>query len=266
MFKAFFSDIDGTILNSNHQMTAATRAILQNVQKNTHMALVSARSPSGIYPILNKNRLSMSLVSYNGAWIQDEKGNLLFEHGMSPKTAFEIIDYLERYVPAAAWCLYSGDTWIVKTRSDHRVKREEEIVETAAVEGSLKTLLSLEKVHKILCICPEYQAPVIAERLSRQFQDLTIVPSSGREVEIMAEGISKAKAVCFLCNYWSVSPKQTVAFGDNYNDLGMLRTVGCGVLMENAPEELKQYGLHVTSDNNHDGIERFLRQYMMYEQ
>ena len=266
MFKALFSDIDGTILNSKHQMTPATRNILQDAQEYMHMALVSARSPSGIYPILEKNQLSMAVISYNGAWIQDEKRNMLYEHGMPSDQAAEIIHFLEQQIPTAAWCLYSEDTWIVKNRCDHRIQREEKIVEAVAIEGSLHTILSFKNVHKILCICPEHQAPVVTEILSSRFPQLTIVPSSEILVEIMAGGTNKANAVRFLCNHWSVPLEATVAFGDNYNDLDMLKTVGCGVLMGNAPEKLKQQGLFVTSDYDHDGIERFLRKNMISNQ
>ena len=262
MIKAFFADIDGTLLNSEHQMTPATRDILRSCQNRMHMALVSARSPSGIYPILLKNNLSMAIVSYNGGWIQDENKNVLYEEGMPAESALELIAYLEEKIPAVTWCLYSGDNWIVKTRSDPRVRREEELVEAFAKEGTPEYIHSLEKTHKILCICPEGQASPVAEELSGQFPSMTIVPSSNMLVEVMVKGINKANAVRFLCDYWGVPLREAVAFGDNYNDLEMLMTVGNGVVMGNAPEEMKQSGLYVTSGNDDDGIEVFLKKYI----
>ena len=48
--------------------------------------------------------------------------------------------------------------------------------------------------------------------------------------------------------------KEAIAFGDNFNDLSMLKTVGIPILMGNAPEELKKQFTRLTSDNNHDGL------------
>ena len=70
----------------------------------------------------------------------------------------------------------------------------------------------------------------------------------------MEKGINKAKAISELCNIFNISLNDTVAFGDNYNDLEMLNTVSKGFLMDNAPTELKNtINLH-TNSNDNDGI------------
>ncbi|WP_343248401.1 HAD family hydrolase [Diplocloster hominis] len=53
--------------------------------------------------------------------------------------------------------------------------------------------------------------------------------------------------------------KDAVAFGDNYNDVEMLNTVGYGFLMANAPEDLKKNAANIAADHNHDGIYYALR-------
>ena len=84
------------------------------------------------------------------------------------------------------------------------------------------------------------------------------VKSSDILLEIMAKGISKADALGRFCDHLGVSPQDTVAFGDNYNDVEMLEAAGRGYVMGNAPEEiLQRFPLH-TADNDHDGIAEVL--------
>ena len=75
----------------------------------------------------------------------------------------------------------------------------------------------------------------------------------------MAGGIHKARAVEWLCRFWGISPRETLAFGDNYNDLEMLQLCR-GAAMGNAPEEIRQKAEYVTADHDHDGIYRLLKE------
>ncbi|MCI6537160.1 HAD family hydrolase [uncultured Eubacterium sp.] len=79
-------------------------------------------------------------------------------------------------------------------------------------------------------------------------------------LEITAGGINKAQALTHFCKLKQIAPEHALAFGDNYNDVEMLETAGCGVLMGNAPADLKRKGFPITADNDHDGIAVFLNQ------
>ena len=57
-----------------------------------------------------------------------------------------------------------------------------------------------------------------------------------------------------LCDYYSINKQDIVAFGDNYNDKEMLESVGMGIAMGNAPDDIKNIANDVTSTNNQDGI------------
>lgn len=78
--------------------------------------------------------------------------------------------------------------------------------------------------------------------------------SSDILLEIMENGVTKESAVRRLCRMWDIPMPEAAAFGDNYNDAEMLEAVGYGVLMGNAPEELKERIPVHTESNDHDGI------------
>lgn len=260
-YKIVFCDVDGTLLDDNHRMKDSTLKAIRALQrKGITFVIVTARGPSGIYPIFNRYRFTCPIVCYSGALIIDDDGKILYSNGFSRSTASQVISFIEERRLDCTWNIYSMDTWIVKDRSDARVAREERIVEASAVEGGIELLQPGVEVGKILCMCnPEYTT-AIEEELKAKFPGLAIVRSSNILIEIMNKGISKGNSVRFFCEKDTIDHSATVAFGDHFNDVEMLCSVGKPFLMGNAPEELKDRFNHVTASNNDDGIYLGLRE------
>ncbi len=257
MIKIIFSDVDGTLLNSAHVVTPLTRRTILEL-KDIPFVIVSARSPSGIYPIQKKNGFEGPIISYSGALIQDEKRRIIYQHGMGTSLAEEILRFIESEKLPLTWCLYSGDQWIVKDKSDPKVRREEAIVEAQAQEGTVRSVPEGGSVHKILCICDPGTIDETERRIKSRFLGINAVKSSDILLEVMAAGVSKSGAVSCCCRHLGIPLTQAAAFGDNYNDLDMLSAVGYGVVMGNAPDAIRSQFAHVTEDNDHDGIAREL--------
>ena len=91
MVQIIFSDIDGTLINSDYQVTAATRAsIVKAVQQGMVFVPVSARMPDAIQPIIQSIGISSPIISYNGALIQDQEGEVLASLPMQTQLALDI--------------------------------------------------------------------------------------------------------------------------------------------------------------------------------
>lgn len=254
MGQIVFSDVDGTLLNSEHKITSLTESAIKDLKETgIPFIIISARSPSGIYPILNEYQLSCPIISYSGALILDENRNILFHCGMNKTDAKNIIAYVEENEFDMAWCIYSLDEWIVKDKKDSRIIREETIVKAVSKQGTVDSITD-DKVNKILCICNSIKILEIEAKLKAAFPNLSVVKSSDILLEIMANNTTKATAVEKLCSLWNIRLCDAIAFGDNYNDIEMLELVGNSFLMGNAPAELKKQIKQQTNDNDHDGI------------
>ena len=254
-----FSDVDGTLLNSEHKMLDGTKYAIQKLhEKDIPFVIISARSPSGIYPILEENGFSCPIICYSGALILDENKNTVYSSGFNREIAEKVISFIEKENFDCCWNLYSGDNWIVKDKSDERVITEENIVRTEAVSGSVESLSIDAKIGKILCICNPEKTDEIENKIKKNFPDLSVVKSFHTMIEIMAPGITKGSAVLELCKLWNIDVKRAAAFGDNFNDVEMLEVVGFPFLMENAPDELKQRFKTITDSNNDEGIYKAL--------
>ena len=78
-------------------------------------------------------------------------------------------------------------------------------------------------------------------------------------IELSDISISKLTGVkIVLDEVYHLSLNEAIAFGDNYNDLEMLKGVGCGVAVDNARDEVKAVAKHLTDHHSKDGVASFL--------
>ena len=264
--RAVFSDVDGTLLNSAHRVTPRTAEWIRKLgEMDIPFIIVSARSPSGIYPIMKRNGFQSALIAYSGALIMDKDRNVLYNRQIPRDLAAGIERFFIEKKRSdirfdMSWCIYSADDWISPDRSDPRIMREEQIVEAQSREGTVEDLAPGAGVNKFLCICAPGTILEIEKEVKKNFPEVEAVKSSDILLEIMAKGISKADALERYCAHLGITPQETIAFGDNYNDVEMLEAAGISCVMGNAPEEiLRRFPLH-TADNDHDGIAEALEQ------
>ena len=266
MGKIVFSDIDGTLLDNNHRMLDSSYEAIKKLQKqDIPFVIVTARGPMGVYPIFKRYKFICPMVCYSGALIIGADGEIVYSNGFSKDTAKAIISFLDKEKLDCTWNIYTMDSWIVNNRRDARVAREEAIVEAASTEGDVDMLSDGAEVGKLLCMCNPKDTDEIEAKLRKKFPGLSIVRSSDILIEVMNKGITKGKSIEFLCEKWDIDIKDTVAFGDHYNDVDMLETVGHPFLMDNAPDELKTRITNVTYSNEADGIYYGLKQLGMIE-
>lgn len=110
--KIFFSDIDGTLINNQHQVTPATKqAINQEIDAGNLFVPVSARMPEAIMTVADTITDHYPMIAYNGALILDQDGKEIFSKTMSAKDAEEIVSVVEEKYPDLAWNAYSDHNW-----------------------------------------------------------------------------------------------------------------------------------------------------------
>lgn len=253
--RAVFCDVDGTLLTSDRRITPRTCAVIRQLaEKKIPFVVVSARSPSGIYPIFREYGISGDIVCYSGGLIVDEAGKVLLHRGFTREQAAEITAFAQARGFDADWCAYSVDDWIVRDTASPRIVREENAVHAKARKARVEDWPADALVNKILLICNPEKLLEIEAQMRERFPAYSIAKSSDILLEIMPAGVNKADAVAEYCRLRGIDIADTVAFGDNYNDVEMLEEVGRGVAMGNAPDEIIRRIADVTDDNNHDGI------------
>ena len=97
--------------------------------------------------------------------------------------------------------------------------------------------------------------------LNTEFADkVDAFSSNPNYIEITAKGVSKAAAIDILAGKLKISKLETLAIGDSYNDLPMLKAAGVSVAMGNAPDNIKKVCTYVTESCEADGFAKFIIQ------
>lgn len=116
-----------------------------------------------------------------------------------------------------------------------------------------------DQVFKFSVRCPELETDDYLKKLAKAIGPEVSVVSSGQgDIDIIRVDINKATGLQYLSQKLNISPEQMCAFGDGGNDLEMLSIVGSGVAMKNAPTIVKKTAPFQTSDNNQQGVLKYL--------
>lgn len=88
--------------------------------------------------------------------------------------------------------------------------------------------------------------------------------SSRDYLEMVSEGVSKGAALRMFCEWMGIPLENSVAAGDESNDLSMLKAAGVGCAVANAQAEVKQAADYVTEqDNNHSAIAEIVEKFVL---
>ena len=249
-YKCVFSDIDGTLLNSKHQISEKTKKKVQQLAiQNIPFVLVSARMPKGMHYFLDELQIKAPMVSYSGGLILDENQKVIYSKGFSVEMAKRLYEYIKYYYQNPV-NFYVENHWMVD-EIDEGI--EEESIITGLKPEKLD-LNGIKKVHKLLVIAESGIVDRLEMSLKEKFSGLKIYKSKDTYLEIMDESVSKSSAIQFLCDKMKIGLHQTVSFGDNYNDLDMLLLTGKGFAMANGAQGVLESIPTHTLSNDEDGI------------
>ena len=171
--------------------------------------------------------------------------------------------------------IWSGFTPIASTTTDLVAEVWDEHVQNLVNHGEPAPIIvpdlqaalrSAYEPYKLVMMHRDPQeVGVFQSELERIFAGRAEVLRSGliTLVEILPVGITKGTAVDFILNYLDILPQETIAFGDNCNDLDMIRRAGIGVAMGHSPEDVRQGADYVTGTNDEDGVAHAIRKFVL---
>ena len=268
--RLIISDIDGTILDDQHQVDSELKDMIPLLSREKiPIVLASARSPLGMEPIAHELGLGDNpLACYNGALVikgDPQAYETIIEHPLDKKEIRTFLELVKAEFPSVSINLYSGKDWIAD-RLDKWVQIEAAITgERPMIQNELIPVLNAQMpVHKLLLID---QAPVIQKLYgylqTLEFPKTAFYLSKDNYMEVTAKHVSKEQALYEIAQHYQVPLEQVMTIGDNFNDLPMLRLVGLGVAMGNAPEAVKTEAKAVTKSNNEHGVAEAIEKYVL---
>ena len=263
-------DLDGTLLNKDHEVSEFTKMILQRfIAAGGILILASGRPTYGMRKV--ENALSLKefggiLLSFNGGELTDCKtGEILYQ---KPLKKQRIPSLVQQAREMGANLLTYQDNYILTEQPKEKYCDFE-----AQLNGmQIKKLKNFETdiqfpIVKCLMTIPPERMSILETRLKEQWKgELSISHSQPFFLEITEKGIDKAQALDFYLNKRGDSREKLVAFGDGMNDFTMLRYAGLGVAMGNAPDSIKTLADVTTTSNEEDGVDTAIKRYVLQAQ
>ena len=224
--------------------------------------------PKAILPCAHQLGLSGLVGAYQGAVIEEIGSGKLVRDGRIPTDdAIKICTFMQEN----GWHIhvYDGDDLYINMDDDFRAWYEK----TCNVRGILTPFDISATVreknispHKIVIMCPAEERKFALDSLESRFGEKYYVTTSSENlVEIVKKGCNKGGVITFLSQYYGIPLSQTIAIGDNLNDLPMLRAAGLGVVVENGEEELKKEADFITRSCDSDGVAYVIKKFGLGE-
>lgn len=270
-YKLICCDLDGTLLNSKSKMEAEAIKLLRTLQgKGVYVAITTGRAGFDAKSHAELISEQTYFMGSNGA-IVGIKDEIINESSMSKDEKNKIFDLISThrfepiFVTQDRIYVYHWAHYIFHKFFYHR-GRPSDVINYVPHMADLKKIVMADtcKVHKVITL-PKWKKS--SKRLKESIKtlktfELAITP--GNVFEITGQGISKGRSVKILAAYLDIDISEVIAFGDSQNDIDMLKTVGLGVAMDNASDEVKSIADRVTRTNNDKGVVSVLREVFEY--
>ena len=276
MIKCIATDMDGTLLGKDHLISEENiRAIKLAKEKGVDVIVATGRSLDGAKYPLEKAGLKLPLLVMNGAQLYDEEENLHLSIPLPKETVQKVIDILQDFDLYFEFYSNIGQISIGFEKAKHMYKKhagklsdinnllpdEESMLErfkTLKIKeiGSFSDLSQYEnlEVYKFIIFSMDKQELDSAIIKLQALPEVVVSSSGFSNIEVNHCQAQKGIALEHYVKQKGFTLEETMAIGDSYNDLSMLKKAGVAVVMDNAHEDVKKVATFVTSSHDQDGF------------
>ena len=270
MIKLIALDMDGTVLDSQKNITAATKAaIIRAVKSGVYVIFSTGRSPSE----LQRYSRELPEVRYgnceSGAAIYDFREKKMLEcHCINLCVCEAVIAVLtscdvmySAKVDGKVHCDRQG----LADMSRFNVESFQPLYNEVATPHDNITAFIRTHADRIEKLNLYFRSAEDRQRAADRLrdQDLSMVFAGESSIEFTPGGISKASGLASLCRILGVDLSDVMAIGDADNDLTVLQSAGFAVAMGNGNDHVKAICDAIVADNDHDGVAEAIEKYVL---
>jgi Cof subfamily protein (haloacid dehalogenase superfamily) len=256
--KLVVSDMDGTLLNSRHELDPDFYRIYRQLKsKGIIFAAASGRQYHNIRNVFSPISSEIYFISENGGYVVHQERELHVQE-MEPEITYSLIEEAKTIEGTFTILCGKKKAYIEDSTSFFVEHLRRYYDEYEIVEDLLK--VTDDQFLKI-AICDTSGAEKNAFNLFRtRIENLQIKVSGDIWLDISHKLANKGEALKKVQKILSVTPEQTVVFGDYLNDLEMMEQAHFSFAMENAHPAVKEVSRYVAKSNDEGGVLEILRQ------
>lgn len=269
MYRIIACDLDETLLTSGKTVSMKDREYIKKArEKGVRFVLATGRGYETVQNTLEEVGLKDAegeyVISFNGAALTENKGNrLLFFEGITFEKAKKLFEFgLSKDVCIHVYTENVVYGWNVNDSERDYLAGKMPIVE---LEEPSIDFLKDEKLAKVLYMNLDYQyLRQIEKEIAPLTMDMDVSFSSGRYIEFNRKGVNKGFGLRELAAILGIDIKDTIAIGDNFNDLPMIEAAGLGVGVANTNKDMLTLCDYITeADHNHNAVSEVIEKFIL---
>jgi len=281
-------DMDGTTLSSTNEISKENIEAIKKAQEDGHIVMViSGRAPESINATLEKYNLNCPIGGSNGTAVFAD-GNLLELTSLTKEqNKAAAIELDKEFVPYKIYTnkgIYVPQDWeerlnkvlssdkvpfeYYKNENFERMTKIPDEAEGIQFFNSVQTLIEDNDItmQKFFILSLD---PAQKDRLQVYLQEIEatyITTSSPFNLEVMNIKGNKGNGLKVMAEYFGIPLEDTVAIGDQFNDIPMFKVAGLAIAMGNAEKEVKELSDVITLTNDENGVAHAIYKYILKKQ
>lgn len=267
--KLLFTDLDGTLLNDQSEVTTYTKAFIEKfLSAGNKLILSSGRPFHSVLEVVDNAGLSkkgLLLICSNGTLIYDfDQNKPIFEK----RLPLSYVAYLQKKANEHHLHIqtYTDDA-VVSAKEDEEIRFYRQKIHLPLILAKDYASFLSKEPYKMLAAHLTDHEKLEAFRLDIApwaEGKIQTVFSNAMYLELFDHTAGKGNAVTYVCEYFHVPISDSYAAGDADNDISMLQAAGCGIAMKNASEQVKKSADCITDfTNDNDGLARFMEKILV---
>ncbi len=263
-------DLDGTLLTDDKIITDVSKKYIKKIIDDGHKVVIATGRPyAGMSQYYNELNLDTPIINTNGGMIHNpnDKNFKKVHLGMDKNIVKDICSNNKDSILDA---YFGYDDKVYMTSLHDRLKPFVHIDENITViEGPLEETVDVNTSGLILVVDSKKHES-LEKYIKDKYSDILAIREFRREedthlYEVYQTATSKREGLQVILDYYNLTDKDLIAFGDGDNDLEMLDYAYVGVAMINGREEASKSAKYITrNDNNNDGAIHFLDHFLGY--
>ena len=276
MIRLIASDMDGTLLNNDHDIDIETvEAIRKAEEAGIIFAISTGREYDSVKVLLDKHNIKAQCVLSNGAEYRDEDGNILDVINIKEESAKKIIEILDKNKMSARIFTEKGvfttstrdmalQEIIFRTMSFNPSLTEEEAREVAENLGFFTCLQFIDdldkffeegvEVRKFVAFHSDIELIDKMKKVLGEIEGLAISSSFRDNIEITDINAQKGIILEKVATKMDIAREDVMILGDSFNDYSMFEIFEETVAMKNAIPEVKAIAKYITDSNDNLGV------------
>lgn len=276
MVKVIASDMDGTLLNSSHQIHEENIVAIKKAQElGVKFTIVTGREFDGVEPLIKESGLKCDYVLMNGAEYRDEDGNIIKKINMDKNHVNEVISVVKRAGMSSQLFTPNG-MYTTDTKEDalkgvvyriHKFNKDisiEEAFEQAKnhifftrlkyIENMKEFIDSDIEVRKIIIFHNDIDLVEKTKKELEKIEGLAVSSSFADNIEITDIEAQKGIILGKVVEELGIDRDDVIVLGDSFNDESLFTEFRESYAMENAIPEIKKIAKYITDTNDNAGV------------